>query len=157
MSEKQSIIQLITAKAVLKAMTPEAKDAIPRNLLEHDMVRICQFPFRVGREMRIKKIGVDLMKVERVKPSKQEPSNDLYLIDTRQPRNISKEHFLIEKSSSGYTLIDCGSDCGTTVGTIRIEGQDSNSEAKLEDGDIIAVGTKNTPYLFKFITLENQN
>lgn len=155
MSEKQAIIQLITAKAVLKAMTPEAKDSIPRNVLEQDVVRICHFPFRVGREMRIKKIGVDLMKVERVKPSKHEPSNDLYLIDTRLPRNISKEHFRIEKNSSGYVLVDCGSDCGTAVGSTRTEDQDNNGEAKLEDGDIIAVGTKNTPYLFKFITLEH--
>ena len=155
MNEKQSIIQLMTVKAVLKAMTPEAKDAIPLNRLELDMVRICNFPFRVGREMRIKKIGVDLMKVERVKPSNQTPNNDLYLTDTRLPRNISKEHFRIEKNSSGYMLVDCGSDCGTAVDSTRTDDQDSNGEVKLEDGDIIAVGTKNTPYLYKFITLEN--
>jgi hypothetical protein len=156
-NEKQSIIQLIAAKAVLKAMTPEAKDSIPSNMLEQDMVRICQFPFKVGREMRIKKIGADLMKVERVKPSNQEPSNDLYLIDTRLPRNISRDHFRIEKNSSGYMLVDCGSDCGTAVGTSRTNDQGTGGKTKLEDGDIIAVGTKATPYLFKFIALESQD
>jgi hypothetical protein len=156
MNEKQSIIQLMAVKAVLKAMTPEAKNSIPRNMLEQDMVRISQFPFKVGREMRIKKIGAELMKVERVKSSDREPTNDLYLTDTHLPRHISKEHFRIEKNSSGYILIDCCSECGTTVGTTRIEDQDSTSETKLEDGDIIAVGTKKTPYLFKFITLESQ-
>jgi len=155
MNEKQSIIQLITPKAVLKATTPEAIDSIPRNMLEQDVIRICKFPFRVGREMRIKKMGKDLMKVERVKPPEREPTNDLYLIDIRLPRQISGEHFRIEKNDSGYMLIDCGSDCGTAVGTSRTEGQDGNGEVKLEDGDIIAVGTKNTPYLFKFITLES--
>lgn len=157
MNEKQSIIQLMTPKAVLKAMTPEAKDSIPRNMLEQDMVRISQFPFKVGREMRIKKIGGELMKIERVRSSDQEPSNDLYLTDTRLPRHISGEHFRIEKDGSGYKLIDCSSECGTTVGETRIEDQDNNGEAKLEDGDIIAIGTKKTPYLFKFITLENQD
>ena len=157
MNEKQSIIELMTPKAVLKAMTPEAKDSIPSNMLEQDMVRISQFPFKVGREMRIKKIGGELMKVERVKSSGRESTNDLYLTDARLPRHISKEHFRIEKNSSGYMLIDCCSECGTTVGSTRIEDQDSNTEAKLEDGDIIAVGTKKTPYLFKFITLEDQD
>jgi hypothetical protein len=94
MNEKQSIIQLMTPKAVLKAMTPEAKDSIPSNMLEQDMVvRISQFPFKVGREMRIKKIGGELMKIERVRSSNQEPSNDLYLTDTRLLRHISGEHF----------------------------------------------------------------
>ena len=40
MNEKQSILQLLMPKAVLKAMTPEARDSIPHSLLEQDMVRI---------------------------------------------------------------------------------------------------------------------
>jgi hypothetical protein len=157
MNEKQSIMQRITAKAVLKAMTPEAKNAIPRNMLEQDVVRICQFPFKVGREMRIKNIGGELMKVERVRSQSHEPTNDLYLIDTHLPRHISREHFRIEKNGSGYMLIDCYSDCGTAVGTSRTSGHGSGGKTKLEDGDIIAVGTKNTSYLFKFITFESQD
>jgi hypothetical protein len=155
MNEKQSILQLMMPKAVLKALTPEARDSIPHNLLEQDMVRISQFPFKVGRESRIKEIDGKLVRVERPKRDDSEPNNDLYLIDAGQPLHISREHFQIEKNSTGYILIDRGSACGVTVGTSKIGGRDSGGEARLNDGDIIAVGATDTPYLFKFITLES--
>jgi len=155
MNEKQSILQLMMPKAVLKAMTPESIDSIPKNLLEQDMVRINRFPFKVGRESRIKEIEGKLVRVERPKRDDSEPNNNLYLIDAGQPLQISREHFQIEKNSLGYILIDRGSACGVTVGTNKIGGRDSGGESKLNDGDIIAVGTEDTPYLFRFITLES--
>lgn len=145
----------MTPKAVLKAMTPEAMDSVPHNLLEQGMVRISQFPFNVGRESRTRDVDGKLVTIERTKADDREPSNDLYLTDAGNPMHISREHFRIEQNSSGYMLIDCCSACGTTVGTTRTGGRDTGGKVRLEDGDIIAVGAQNTPYLFKFIALES--
>lgn len=154
MTEKQMIIDIMTPKAVLKAITPEASKSIPVNLMEQDMVRITKFPFSVGRESRIQEIDGKLVTIEREKPHDWAPSNDLYLTDIGKPLQISREHFRIEKSGSDYVLIDRCSACGTTVKSSSIGGRDSGGEIKLEDGDIIAVGDQDTPYFFKFITLE---
>jgi hypothetical protein len=152
MDEKQSTLQPTKPKAVLKAMTPEARDSIPHDsLLEQDMVRICQFPFKVGRESRFRETAE-----KRVKFDGHERINNLYLTDTCRPRHISRKHFQIETDGSNYILIDRDSTCGMTVGITTIGGQRSGGEAKLKDGDIIAVGAKSTPYLFKFSVLKNQ-
>jgi len=153
MNEKESTLQLLMPKAVLKALTPEAKSAVPQGLLELDMVRISQFPFKVGRESRIRELDGKLVRLERTKFTDEDPSNDLYLTDAAEPLHISREHFEIKQDSLSYMLIDRHSACGTSVGGNRIGGRDSGGRMKLEDGDIIAVGAKETPYLFKFITL----
>ena len=155
MNDKVEILQLLVPKAVLKAITPGAKDCVPRGQLEHGFIRINQFPFSVGRESRIKEINGKLTRVERIKFTDHEPNNDLYLIDSERPMNISREHFTIAKDGNGYTLIDRFSACGTSVETNRIGGHDSGGQIKLEDGDIIAIGGEDTPYRFKFICLEN--
>ncbi len=155
MNDKTSILQLLTPKAALKVITPEAKACVPQNCLEHDFIRISHFPFSVGRESRIQDKSGKLTRIERVKFTDHEPSNDLYLIDADRPMNVSREHFTIVKDSSGYTLIDRFSACGTSVESNRIGGRDSGGQARLEDGDIISVGAEDTPYRFKFICLEN--
>ncbi len=155
MHDKASIRQLLTPKAVLKPITPEANACVPRGQLEHGFIKISSFPFSVGRESRVKESGGKWMRIERVKFTDHEPNNDLYLIDAVRPLNISREHFAIVKNSIGYVLIDRNSACGTNVGTNRIGGRDSGGQSKLEDGDIITVGGKNTPYQFQFICLES--
>jgi len=155
MNDKTSILQLLTPKAVLKAINPEASACIPQGHLEHGFIKISRFPFSVGRESRVKESGGKWTRIERVKFTDHEPNNDLYLIDAVRPINISREHFTIVKNGDGYVLIDRNSACGTAVGTNRIGGRDSGGQAKLEDGDIITVGGENTPYQFKFICLEN--
>jgi len=153
MNDKTTILQYLTPKAVLKALTPEAKACVPQGHLKHAFISINQFPFSVGRESRVKESGGRLTRVERVKFTDHEPNNDLYLTDADRPMNISREHFSIGENSHGYTLIDRFSACGTAVGANRIGGHDSGGQISLEDGDIIAVGGEDTPYLFKFITL----
>lgn len=156
MDEKQPTIQLTGSMAALKAITPEAKDSIPHgSLMEQDMVAIDQLPFRVGRESRSKEVEGKQIQTERSKLGDRGPNNNLYLIDHCRPLHISREHFQIEVDSSGYILIDRGSACGTTVGSTTIGGHDSGGGTRLNDGDIIAVGATDTPYLFKFIVLEN--
>jgi len=153
MDDKLATLKLLTPKAVLQAMTPEAKASVPQGSLEHDLVRISQFPFNVGRESRVSNIGGKLVRTERVKHIEGDTSNHLYLTDAARPMNISREHFRIEQREQGYVLIDRHSACGSSVDNHRIGGQDSGGEIALNDGDIIAIGVADTPYVFKFITL----
>jgi len=153
MDDKASILQRLTPKAVLKPLTPEAISSVPQGMLEHNLIRIGRFPFSAGRESRIREEDGKLIRNERTKFSDHEPNNDLYLTDALRPLNISREHFTIEKTSDGYTLVDRYSACGSTVGGNHIGGKDSGGKIKLNDGDIIAVGAADTPYLFQFIDL----
>lgn len=162
MNDKQSIIKLLMPGAVLRAKTKEAKASVPQHLLAQDIVSIDHFPFKVGRESRTKEIDGKLVKIERRKLTDHEPANSLYLIDPCKPMHISRHHFQIEKNSSGYLLIDRGSACGLSLEksaageNVRIGGNDGGGEASLEDGDLITVGDKNSPYVFEFIVLEDQ-
>jgi pSer/pThr/pTyr-binding forkhead associated (FHA) protein len=154
MDEKQTILEAVTPKAVLKAMTPEARRATPQSSLVEGVVCIRSFPFRVGRESRIKKINGRLERIERAKLDNKSPSNDLYLVDDGHLLNISREHFQIEKNGNEYVLFDRGSACGTRVGEMNVGGDDSTGSLPLQDGDVICVGTKTSPYVFQFITLD---
>jgi len=153
MDDKLTTLQLLTPKAVLQAMTPESKASVPNGVLERDLVRINQFPFNVGRESRISQVGGKLIRTERVKHSQGDSSNHLYLADAGRPLNISREHFRIDQNGDDYVLIDRCSACGTSVDNQHIGGRDSGGRITLKDGDIIALGVEDTPYVFKFITL----
>jgi len=152
MNDKTSILQLLTPKAALQAMTAESKSCVHQGFLEHGFIRINQFPFSVGRESRVNESGEKLTRIERVKFTDHEPNNDLYLIDAVRPLNISREHFtIVKKNNNTYVLMDRCSACGTAVGDKRIGGRDSGGQTELKDGDIITVGGEDTPYHFKFI------
>jgi len=153
MDNKSATLQLLTPKAVLQAMTPEARASVSQGALEGDLIRINRFPFSVGRESRVSEVDGKLIRTERVKHVDGSPSNDLYLADTNRPLNISREHFRIHQTNNGYMLHDRCSACGTSVENQRIGGRDSGGEIALKDGDIIAIGVEDTPYIFKFITL----
>jgi len=154
MDEKQTILEAVTPKAVLKAMTPEAKKATPQSSLVEGVVCVRTFPFRVGRESRVKKINGRLERIERARLDNRIPSNDLYLVDDGHLLNISREHFQIEKNGNDYILFDRGSACGTQVGDIKVGGDDSTGSLPLKDGDMICIGTKASPYVFQFVTLD---
>jgi pSer/pThr/pTyr-binding forkhead associated (FHA) protein len=154
MDEKKKILEAITPIAVLKAMTSEAKRAVPQTLLQEGMVGVRKFPFRIGRESRVKKINGKFERIERTKLDDRKPSNDLYLVDDGHLLNISREHLQIEKHGSEYMLVDRGSACGTRVGSAVVGGHDATGRMPLQDGDIIAIGSKSTPYLFQFISLD---
>ena len=154
MDEKLCILEAITPMAVLKPMTVEAKKAVPQFLLEEGFVCIRKFPFRIGRESRVKMINGKLERIERARLDDRKPSNDLYLVDDGHLLNISREHFQIEKNGTEYVLFDRGRACGTKVGEVMVGGDDSTGSLPLQDGDVIAVGAKATPYLFQFISLD---
>ena len=153
MDLKQDILQLLSPKAVLKAITPEAVTAVPNHQLEHGYIGIAHFPFQVGRESRTRGPDTAGKRIERIKRGGSNPNNDLYLTDAGQPLHISREHLSIRKTATGYELLDRCSACGTGVGQQRLGGHDCGGSTTLNDGDIIAIGAADTPYLFQFITL----
>lgn len=153
MDDKQTILTLLSPKAALKALTPAAERAVPDGMIAAGLVSIRHFPFRIGRESRGAIVDGDFVRAERPRLGNHKPKNDLYLIDAVEPLEISREHFQIESTAEGYLLVDRGSACGTTVGGIRIGGNDTGGSASLKDGDTIAIGTESTPFRFAFISL----
>ncbi len=153
MEDKQSLLKRVTPLAVLKAMTPEAKNTMSKNCLDNELIGIWHFPFRMGRESRVESINGKIIPSERQKISNGKPNNDIYLVDHRRFLQISRQHLRIEKTETGYTVIDRGSACGTIVNTQKIGGEDRGGTCELQDGDIIKIGTEDSPYLFQFITL----
>ncbi len=154
MNEKHNIVETITPLAVLKAVTPEALRAVPQGLLAGEYICIRTFPFKIGRESRVRNVKGHLERIERPKRDNKEPNNDLYLIDEGRFLNISREHFQIEKDRDSFVLRDRGSACGTKLGEENIGGEDAGGVHPIKDGDIIAVGAKATPYLFQFFSLQ---
>ena len=124
---------------MLVALTPEAFAALGARERE-----ITRFPYRVGRESRGAPRTAHGSVDERRDPGSR-PVNDLYLRD-REPLNVSREHFAIDRGDTGYILVDQASTCGTIV-----EGQSmGGGSIPLHDGDVIIVGTSLSPYVFKF-------
>ncbi len=154
MDEKRKILENIMPTAVLQAMTPTAERSVPQFLLADGFVAIRKFPFRIGRESRVKMIDGRVERIERAKFNDAEPNNDLYLIDDGHLLNISREHFQIEKDADNYYLYDRGSACGTRIGEKVVGGEDADGTVELSDGDIITIGTATSPYSFKFILLD---
>lgn len=153
MENKQALIKRVTPQAILKAITPEAKSSISKNCLGNELIGIWQFPFRIGRESRVETVEGKLVHSERQKISSGKPNNDIYLVDHGRFLQISRQHFRIEKTETGYTVADRGSACGTMINTHKIGGEDRGGVYELKDGDIIKIGAEDSPYLFQFITL----
>ncbi len=130
---------------VLLPMTPEARDAMGK-----DAVMIDKIPFRFGRECRPVNIVASVMYKERRKKGLK-PNNDLYMFDRGNVLNISREHFQIEKKVDGsYEMVDRGSACGTIVDDKLIGGNDRSGRCSLGDENIIVVGTRESPFVYKF-------
>ena len=64
MDEKRKIAEIVKVRAVLKALTPEAIEAIPQPQRVNDMVIIRKFPFRIGRESRVRMVDGRIVRVE---------------------------------------------------------------------------------------------
>jgi hypothetical protein len=129
---------------VLKALTSEAKQALGGNVLE-----IRRFPFRVGRESRLQ----DMMSggPESRRQPGSTPNNDLYLTETSHLLNVSREHFLIDERDGLFLLVDRGSSCGTLVDGELVGGQRKGGWMKLQNQDVIIVGTSESRFIFKFL------
>ena len=154
MQPKAAILARFSPKAALKAMTREAEAAIPQGAVVDGMVAIRSFPFRVGRESRGKMVGGEFHRIERPRRGDHPTTNDLYLVDGGEMLQISREHFRIERTASGYQVVDRGSMCGIEVAGTRVGGNEAGGIAPLRDGDEIRVGTEVTPFRYLFIALE---
>jgi hypothetical protein len=154
MDEKLKILEDFVPQAVLKALTLAAKEATPQGQRIDDLISIRKFPFRMGRESRVLKINGRKERLERQKLDNRKPNNDLYLVDRGKLLNISREHLQIEKTESGYRLVDRRSSCGTKINGVAIGSNGKDGSVALHDGEVIGIGSKDSPYLYKFITLD---
>lgn len=126
-------------------LTDEARHALQGR--RH--VEIDRLPFRIGRESRLAMVEGELTFMERRKGNKP-PNNDLYLIDSGERLNVSREHLQIEaEARGGYRVHDRGSACGTLVDGVAIGGMDRTGSAPLREGSEIVVGTAGSPYRFR--------
>jgi len=132
------------ARATLVALTPEGKVA-----LGGAEVGISTFPFRIGRDSRGRARPAPRTLRDRRKPASQR-SNDLYLEETTEPFQVSRQHLQIQHNGTRYVLVDRESTCGTIVEGTVIGGQHRGGAVDLSDGDVIIVGTAKSPYVFKF-------
>ncbi len=151
MDDKRKILEILFPKAVLKAMTQEARAAIPVGMQVAGMVSIHEFPFRVGRESRVIMLNNKVHRIERSTNRNTTFNNDMYLMDTGARLQISREHFQIEQTADGYLLVDRGSHCGLTVDGKRVGNGKDVMSMLLPDGAVIGVGTFESHYLYTFI------
>ena len=133
-----------SVRAFLAALTPEAERALGASQIE-----ISGFPFRVGRESRAGHRVAPRVIAERRK-SEARTNNELYLVETGEPFNVSREHFQIDHNGTQFILTDRQSACGTLVEGRVIGGQHVGGAVPLKDGDVIIVGTSASRYAFKF-------
>ena len=153
MTDKKQLLTTFLPTAVLQAETQDAAEAVPHHQLFDNMVCIRRLPFRVGRESRVKKVNGRIERIERPKLDDREPNNDLYLVDRGHLLNISREHLRIEIDGDAFYLVDRGSACGTKVNGEAVGGDDQGGRTLLNDGDIITIGTTESPYRFRFLDL----
>lgn len=153
MIDKKQLLTTFLPIAVLQAETTDAAEAVPQQQLFDGMVCIRRLPFRIGRESRVKKVNGRIERIERPKLDDREPNNDLYLVDRGHLLNISREHLLIEVDGESFYLVDRGSACGTKVNGEPVGGEDQGGRSILKDGDIITIGTMESPYRFRFLDL----
>jgi predicted component of type VI protein secretion system len=65
--------------------------------------------------------------------------------------NISREHFLIEHQNGNYFIVDRGSSCGTIVEGTTLGDKRQSVSRKLENQDVIIVGSSRSKFVFKFL------
>lgn len=138
----------MTPHPVLRAKTPEAERSAGREVIELD-----RFPFRVGRESRSsrRRDGGE----EGDRRGREPATNELYLRDTGEWLQISREHFQIEQTADGrYELVERGSACGTIVDGKVVGGDRRTGRCPLSPGSTIVIGTAHSPFVFEFDVLE---
>ena len=137
---------------VLQAMTPEARRALGAGRVE-----LGRLPFRIGRLPRDRFgelfYGVIL---RRLRLRFGRARNDLLLPETGLLTNVSRQHLQIDKGTDGsFVLWDRGSTCGTVVAGRLVGGHGRREVCTLKSGDVIVVGTHSSPFVFKFLLLQN--
>lgn len=150
METRDSILQSLFPLAVLKALTTESLHSLPATMQRKGLVPIYDFPFNIGRESRVMLIKGVPNRLERPGSGVEKGSNDIYLMDQGTLLQISREHCRIERTADGYQVVDRGSKCGVTVNGVRIGEHAGVMAAPLRDGDLLAIGTHESPYSFAF-------
>ncbi len=154
-NEKKELLSSMIPKAVLKAMTSEAKHSIVKRSFGQDIIPIYNYPFRIGRESRVEHVDNEIIVQGRHTLSDYHPNNDAYLFDNGEFLQISKEHCtIIHNDTDEYMLQDIGSSCGSLINQIQLGGENKDDTYTLKDGDIITLGSKDSKYKFKFILLD---
>ncbi len=154
-NEKKELLSSMIPKAVLKAMTSEAKHSIVKRSFGQDIIPIYNYPFRIGRESRVEHVDNEIIVQGRHTLSDYHPNNDAYLFDNGEFLQISKEHCtIIHNDTDEYMLQDIGSSCGSLINQIQLGGDSKDDMYTLKDGDIITLGSKDSKYKFKFILLD---
>lgn len=133
--------------ATLVAVTDEARRA-----LGADEVRVVTGSFKFGRERRSSPRGVKLPAgLSEQRRGATPELNDVYLPeDPAAALQIAGAHFTIEDVDGQFWLTDRGSSCGTVVAGKRLGGRRKGGQTELHDGDEIIVGTRTSPYIFRF-------
>ena len=129
--------------AYLVALTPESAEAIQAR-----EINIPHLPFRIGRESR--KAAWTSAGLVGERRTAAPPNNDLYLIEDTEPLNVSREHLQIEAEAGVFYVQDRESTCGTIVEGEIIGDGAAVRRARLNDHDVIIVGTSHSRYIFKF-------
>ena len=153
--EKKELLDSMIPKAVLKAVTSEAKHAILKRSFGQDIIPIYNYPFKIGREARVEYLDDKIIIQERHGRSGHKPNNDAYLLDNGELLQISREHCsIISNDASEYILQDRESSCGSLINQVQIGGDNHPKTSVLKDGDIITIGSEESKYKFKFILLD---
>ena len=151
---KQSLIDSLIPTAVLMPMTKEATLSIVSANTAKSLIPMDRFPFRIGRESRISEDDRGLMVKWRMRTPLSEPNNDVYLVNTTKHMQLSKEHFLIDKTEQGYVIQDRHSTLGTKVNSNEIGLSKKPDAHLLQDGDIVKIGDEQSKLEFQFLILK---
>lgn len=145
--KKKKILKSFLPRAALVPITEQAEQAISNEKI----IPLRYFPFNIGRESRMGKSPVGFfVKLRIMEDNDKEVDNDIYLIDTCKPLQISKEHCKISFKDDIFTIKDRGSATGTLLNGVSI----SITEEELKDGDIIQIGSEESEYKFEFLTFD---
>ena len=137
MESIEDIKKLVLPKALLQPTTIDAINSVHKTCLPKHMIGVWNFPFKLGRESRIDIVDGQQVIMERKRPDRHKPNNDVYIIDSGERLQISKEHMYIDLINNEFYVIDRGSACGTIVNTAAIGGKDHGGKLPLKHGDLI--------------------
>lgn len=148
---KKELISSFVPEVVILPITKEAKVS----LMDKKMIVINSFPYKIGRESRISESDRGVFVKLRIFSSSINPNNDIYLVNSTQSLEISKEHFQIEKKDNKYYIKDRNSTLGTKLNDKEIGKEKINEKFPLNDGDIIKIGSNNSEFQFQFLILKD--
>jgi len=150
-NKKKEILKSLIPRAVLLPVNEKTKKTISNK----NIISIKNFPFKIGRESRVEENERGFfVKLRIFNGDSAQPSNDMYLIDNDEFLQISKQHLEISMDENSYIVRDRGSMNGTTINGETIGGDRQTAQKRINDGDIIQIGSDKSDYKFQFLTLD---